>query len=92
LQQQYDEIKETNILLSLGIKKKTEAIWDNVYSHLLYFRYDQKTFNKVINILKANELFPIKRKLAGKNNIVKCFLNKFPHSTYLLFNIIRKIF
>jgi len=90
LQHFYNEIKETNILLSQGVNKKIKSIQEVVFSHLLYFKYDKRTFDKIISLLKANNLFPVMHCFSKKNNIIRWFLNLSPYNTYLLFNLIKK--
>jgi glycosyltransferase involved in cell wall biosynthesis len=73
--------------LSKGLQKKLETIDKVVFNHLLYFKYESNGLNKILHLLKSNDLYPISYQPKGLKKILKIGLNTFPYFTNYTFNV-----
>ncbi|MFW2137257.1 glycosyltransferase family 2 protein [Chryseobacterium sp. TY4] len=85
-----DSLTSEDNLIKTAIAKKRESLHGIVLNHLIFFKYDSKTFNDVIQLLKKENFYPLKAKNLGlKMNLVKNMLNINPVMAKALLNIVR---
>jgi len=78
-----------NPQIASGIEKKLQSLNHIIFNHLLYFKYDSQWLRKIIALLKANEFYPLKHQVSGKNKLLKAGLNHFPVFTKSIIDSVR---
>lgn len=77
--------------ISIGLKKKIEAIDKIIFYHLVFFRYEKEWLIKCINLLKSNGFYPLRFNAKGKLFIIKFGMNIFPIFTKKIIDIYIKL-
>jgi|26BtaG_2_1085354.scaffolds.fasta_scaffold00010_120 glycosyltransferase involved in cell wall biosynthesis len=84
------EIQNKDSLLYEAMGLKRESLQKVIFNHLVFFKYDDKTFKIIINYLRQNNYFPLSYKPKGKMAVLAWSLNHFPEMTKKLVDKIRK--
>lgn len=71
-----------------GVLKKIESLDEIVFNHLVYFKYTTQVLQKILILLKKNQMYPLKYNPSGKLKWVKKGLNINPILTKKLINYI----
>lgn len=72
------EIKDKNQALAKAIGEKQISLHEVVFNHVLFFTYEKAGFQKIINLLKQNNLYPLQHRATGKMKLLKTGLNNYP--------------
>lgn len=83
------KIQQQNPPLAEAIANKQNTLYQVIFNHLVFFKYDKKTLKEIIRLLGQNGLFPLKFAPKGKMILVKLGLNNFPILTKNILNAIR---
>jgi glycosyltransferase involved in cell wall biosynthesis len=77
--------------LAKTIKLKLDAVHVNVLVHLIYFVYKDERLKEIIELLTANEFYPLKAKVKGKMMWFKLGINFNPILAKNMIDLLRKI-
>lgn len=79
-----------NVKMTKGVQKKIEHLNNIVLNHLVFFPYEKEYLNKIIQLLKVNEFYPLKSKVKGKMRLIKIGMNLNPIFTKKIIDFLRK--